>query len=90
MVKMSVFHWHIVDSQSFPLEVPGFPELSQQGAYSARDTYSTVDVKDIVTYAAEVCVLSTLYPRFPDYAALILNVILEGNRCSHGIHLRLP
>jgi hexosaminidase len=51
MVKMSQFHWHVVDSQSFPLTVPGFPELSQKGAYSASEVYSSADIQDIVTYA---------------------------------------
>jgi hexosaminidase len=50
---MSQFHWHVVDAQSFPLTIPGFPELSQ-GAYSAQDVYSSDDVQDIVTYAGVV------------------------------------
>ncbi|KAF7357392.1 Beta-hexosaminidase [Mycena sanguinolenta] len=51
-VKINTLHWHIVDSQSFPLEVPGFLSLSQKGAYSATSVYSPSDVKDIITYAA--------------------------------------
>jgi N-acetyl-beta-hexosaminidase len=52
--KMSQFHWHVVDSQSFPLTIPGFPELSQKGAYSSSEVYSSADVQDIVTYAGAV------------------------------------
>ncbi|KAF9533274.1 beta-hexosaminidase [Crepidotus variabilis] len=52
-VKMSQFHWHIVDSQSFPLIVPEFPELAQTGAYSSGEVYSPSDVQDIVTYAGQ-------------------------------------
>ncbi|KAL0960600.1 hypothetical protein HGRIS_005632 [Hohenbuehelia grisea] len=51
-VKINTFHWHVVDSQSFPLQVPGFEELSQHGAYAPEQIYSTADVKDIVSYAA--------------------------------------
>ncbi|KAJ7505796.1 glycoside hydrolase family 20 protein [Mycena galericulata] len=51
-VKINTFHWHIVDSQSFPLVLPEFPELAQQGAYSATEVYSAADVQDIVSYAA--------------------------------------
>jgi hexosaminidase len=51
---MSQFHWHAVDSQSFPLTIPGFPELSQQGAYSAQEVYSASEVRDIVKYAGGV------------------------------------
>ncbi|EJU02943.1 N-acetylhexosaminidase [Dacryopinax primogenitus] len=52
-VKINMFHWHITDSQSFPLTVAALPELSQYGAYSAAQTYSLQDVQDIVNYASE-------------------------------------
>ncbi|THU98929.1 beta-hexosaminidase [Dendrothele bispora CBS 962.96] len=51
-VKINTFHWHIVDSQSFPLQVPDFPELASAGAYSSSMMYTPEDVKDIVDYAA--------------------------------------
>ncbi|KAJ7196116.1 N-acetylhexosaminidase, partial [Mycena pura] len=51
-VKINQFHWHIVDSQSFPLSLPDFPELASKGAYSSAELYSPTDVQDIVSYAA--------------------------------------
>ena len=36
--KMNVLHWHIVDEDSFPLEVESVPELSHYGRLSG--TYS--------------------------------------------------
>jgi hexosaminidase len=51
---MNQFHWHIVDSQSFPLQVPGFTDLSAKGAYDAKSVYSPQDVADIVSYAGAV------------------------------------
>ncbi|KAF9068588.1 N-acetylhexosaminidase [Rhodocollybia butyracea] len=51
-VKMTTFHWHMVDSQSFPIEVPEFPELSAKGSYGASFIYSVDDVQNIVSYAA--------------------------------------
>ncbi|KAM6494282.1 N-acetylhexosaminidase [Amanita muscaria] len=42
-VKLNTFHWHVVDSQSFPSVVPGFEGIPQKGAYSPAFTYSTSD-----------------------------------------------
>ncbi|WCJ38929.1 beta-hexosaminidase 3 [Euphorbia peplus] len=48
--KLNVLHWHIVDEQSFPLEIPSFPKL-WNGAYSASERYSFDDAAEIVSYA---------------------------------------
>lgn len=52
-VKMNVFHWHIVDAQAWPLESATFPDLARSGAYSANETYSLDDVRQVVKYAGE-------------------------------------
>ena len=49
--KLNVLHWHVVDDQSFPLEVRSFPRLQGMGAYSARERYTRLDVADVVEYA---------------------------------------
>ena len=54
IVQMSQFHWHVTDSQSFPLVVPGFTELSSKGAYDSSMVYTSSDVKEIVDYAGAV------------------------------------
>ncbi|PCH40388.1 glycoside hydrolase family 20 protein [Wolfiporia cocos MD-104 SS10] len=51
MVKINEFHWHVVDSQSFPLEVPGYTELAAYGAYSPQMVYTPSDVETIISYA---------------------------------------
>ncbi|GAV86969.1 Glyco_hydro_20 domain-containing protein/Glyco_hydro_20b domain-containing protein [Cephalotus follicularis] len=48
--KLNVLHWHIVDSQSFPLEIPSFPNL-WEGAYSISERYTMADAAEIVSYA---------------------------------------
>ncbi|CAD6931866.1 unnamed protein product [Tilletia controversa] len=53
-VKLNMFHWHIVDAQSFPLKLPGkLGILAEKGAYSPEMVYTTDDVAHIVDYAAE-------------------------------------
>lgn len=51
--KLNVLHWHITDSQSFSLLTDRTPELAFGGAYDRRLTYSTDDVRKIVSYAAD-------------------------------------
>ncbi|KAL6304443.1 N-acetylhexosaminidase [Sparassis latifolia] len=52
LVKINQFHWHVVDSQSFPLIIPGFEELATYGAYSASMVYTPADVANIISYAS--------------------------------------
>ncbi|XP_058756429.1 beta-hexosaminidase 1-like [Vicia villosa] len=48
--KLNVLHWHIVDEQSFPLEVPSYPNL-WQGSYSNSERYTVEDAYEIVNFA---------------------------------------
>ncbi|PIA41399.1 hypothetical protein AQUCO_02200071v1 [Aquilegia coerulea] len=48
--KLNVLHWHIVDTQSFPLEIPSYPKL-WNGAYSPSERYTMADAAEIVNYA---------------------------------------
>ncbi|CAK9187480.1 unnamed protein product [Ilex paraguariensis] len=48
--KLNVLHWHIIDEESFPLEVPTYPNL-WKGAYSKWERYTIEDAYDIVNFA---------------------------------------
>nr|XP_027104544.1 beta-hexosaminidase 1-like [Coffea arabica] len=48
--KLNVLHWHIIDEESFPLEVPRYPKL-WKGAYSKWERYTVEDAQEIVSYA---------------------------------------
>ena len=50
MNKLNVFHWHLVDDQSFPLKFDKFPEMAQ-GAYSEKHVFTENDVRGLVEYA---------------------------------------
>lgn len=45
--KLNVLHWHLVDDQSWRLQIPKYPKLT--GGFSA---YSAEDVREIVEHAA--------------------------------------
>jgi len=51
LAKFNVFHWHISDDDSFPLEIPKYPTLSKSAAFSAGEVYTEQFVKDIVAHA---------------------------------------
>lgn len=51
--KMNVFHFHIVDDQSFPYESRTYPELSNNGAYTLQDTYSQNEIADLIEFARQ-------------------------------------
>uniref|UniRef100_A0AC35TNY4 Beta-hexosaminidase n=1 Tax=Rhabditophanes sp. KR3021 TaxID=114890 RepID=A0AC35TNY4_9BILA len=51
MNKMNVFHWHLVDSESFPYVSTKFPDLSRLGAYSEKHIYSPSDVQSVISHA---------------------------------------
>lgn len=48
---MNIFHWHVVDEDSFPLELQSHPELAEYASFSLHETYSIKEVKDFIRYA---------------------------------------
>ena len=48
--KLNVLHWHVSDSQSFPLQFQSRPNL-WNGAHSPRERYLQAEVREVVEYA---------------------------------------
>lgn len=48
--KLNKLHVHVTDSQSWPLEIPSIPELSEKGAYSQFQVYTPEDIAGIQKY----------------------------------------
>ncbi|XP_027350015.1 beta-hexosaminidase 1-like [Abrus precatorius] len=48
--KLNVLHWHIIDEESFPLEIPTHPNL-WKGSYTKWERYTVEDAYEIVYFA---------------------------------------
>ncbi|KAF8133373.1 glycoside hydrolase family 20 protein [Boletus edulis] len=83
-VKINTFHWHIVDSQSFPLEVAQYPQLAANGAYSADEIYSESDVQYLVQYAAERGIDVMMEIDTPGHTAIIGTTYPEYVACMNA------
>ncbi|KAG7088854.1 hypothetical protein E1B28_012808 [Marasmius oreades] len=82
LFQLNSFHWHVVDSQSFPLQVPGFMELSEKGAYSPSSVYTPEVVKDIVAYAAARGIDVIAEIDTPGHTAVIAKAFPEHIACN--------
>lgn len=51
-IKLNVLHWHLVDDESFPIQVPSMPEM-WKGAFSSQERYTHWDIEEVVSYAKE-------------------------------------
>ena len=58
MHKLNVFHWHIVDSHGWRLEIKKYPRLTSQAAWREQPPigryggfYTQADVREVVAYA---------------------------------------
>ena len=48
--KINVFHWHMSDDQSFPMQSKSSPKL-WEGAYSKQQRYTQSDIAEVVEFA---------------------------------------
>ncbi|KIY01627.1 uncharacterized protein Z520_03179 [Fonsecaea multimorphosa CBS 102226] len=48
--KLNVLHWHLVDAQSWAIQMTSYPQMTQ-GAYSPQMVYSQDDIRSIIAYA---------------------------------------
>lgn len=48
--KMNVFHWHLSDTQAWPIYVKSHPQMTDD-AYSSSEIYQPEDVEKLVEYA---------------------------------------
>ncbi|XP_042224093.1 chitooligosaccharidolytic beta-N-acetylglucosaminidase-like isoform X1 [Homarus americanus] len=48
--KLNTFHWHITDTQTFPLYLESLPNMAYYGAYSSRKVYYPADIRHLVEY----------------------------------------
>ncbi|KAF9938726.1 hypothetical protein BGZ65_012336, partial [Modicella reniformis] len=53
IVKLNVFHWHVLDQQTYPLVSRRYPDLSAKGAERPDYIYTPEDVVNIIKHGEE-------------------------------------
>ncbi|KAJ6172152.1 Beta-hexosaminidase 1 [Penicillium chermesinum] len=48
--KLNVLHWHLDDSQSWPVEMETYPQMTKD-AFSPREIFSKSDIRRVIGYA---------------------------------------
>eukprot|EP01022_Parablepharisma_sp_SALTPOND_P008179 TRINITY_DN135332_c0_g1_i1.p1 TRINITY_DN135332_c0_g1~~TRINITY_DN135332_c0_g1_i1.p1 ORF type:complete len:554 (+),score=36.06 TRINITY_DN135332_c0_g1_i1:99-1760(+) len=51
--KLNVFHWHIVDDDSFPMQSKSVPGLAENASFSIEQIYTVEQIKELVQYAKD-------------------------------------
>lgn len=51
IARLNIFHWHIVDSESFPLQLLNHPNITTKGAYSQSEIYTQSQITEFIQYA---------------------------------------
>jgi len=50
ITKLNILHLHLTDSESFPLYIQPYHNISEYGAYSQSEVYSNDDIIELVKY----------------------------------------
>jgi hexosaminidase len=66
--KFNTLHWHIVDSQSFPMEARSASNL-WMGAWSAEEVYTVEDVEEVIEYGKQRGIRIMVELDMPGHAA---------------------
>ncbi|EFP91266.2 uncharacterized protein PGTG_17123 [Puccinia graminis f. sp. tritici CRL 75-36-700-3] len=81
--KLNILHWHIVDSQSWPLQIPFHPQLADNGAYSEHETYSVEEIIELTHFANARGVEILLEIDTPGHTAIIGESFPELIACKN-------
>lgn len=66
--KYNVLHWHVVDTQSFPIESKTYPNL-WKGAFTSQERYTQADIYELVEYGRQRGVKIMIEYDIPGHAA---------------------
>lgn len=80
LMKLNVFHWHLVDDEGWRIESKKFPKLNSIGSYQdslnskERNGYYTVEeIKDIIQYAKDRYIRVLPEVEMPGHSRAIMN-----------------
>lgn len=77
-VKYNKIHLHLTDSQSWPIEVPNYPNISKMGSYNDKSYYTQDDMTSLIKFSYQNAIelipeidipghINSLKDSFPNY-----------------------
>lgn len=80
--KMNVLHWHVTDSQYWPLYMKSHPELSEKGAYSTKEVYPEKDFQTFIKHAEGLGIRVIVEIDMPAHTASFAESRLDALICT--------
>jgi len=88
--KFNVLHWHLTEDQGWRLEIPGYPRLTEVGAWRTEPDgsvhggfYTADDVREILDYASERFITVVPEIEMPGHSQAAL-AAYPGLSCTGG------
>lgn len=87
--KFNVMHWHLSDSQSFPICLNKFKDICRHSSFSDQERYTEEDVKRIVSFANILGIRVVPELDLPGHSSAILKAFPDLKACPDVFNIAI-